>query len=118
MEILKVIRGLRRRESGSSERLGFGERLSFRRKSQKTSLGSPLPPRPGTGVRGREGALLIQEGGDTGHRAGKSSTLQRPRQGSLTRNGDCLEGEIHFSDMVKKSGFQCKLIQIGTKLLA
>ena len=118
MEILKVIRGLRRRESGSSERLGFGERLSFRRKSQKTSLGSPLPPRPGTGVRGRDGGLLIQEGGDTGHRAGKSSTLQRARQGSLTRNGDCLEGEIHVCDMVKIRGFKCQLFQIGRGVLA
>ena len=38
MEILKVIRGLLTRDSGSSERLGFGARLSLRRKSRKTSL--------------------------------------------------------------------------------
>ena len=95
MEILKVIRGLRTRDSGSSERLGFGARLSLRRKSRRAflvSLGSA------SGVRGREGGLLVQEGGlliqggDTGHIEGKGGTAQRVRLDSLTREGNCGEG--------------------------
>ena len=92
MEILKVIRGLRTRDSGSSERLGFGARLSLRRKSRKASLVSLVSA---TGLRGKEGGLLIQEGGlliqeggDTGHWEGR----ERVRQGSLTREGSCWEG--------------------------
>ena len=87
MEILKVIRGLRKRDSGSSERVGFGARLSLRRKSRKASL---VSQGSASGVRGREGGLLIQEGGDTGHREGR----ERVRQGSLNREGQCLEGKI------------------------
>ena len=93
MEILKVIRGLRKRDSGSSERVGFGARLSLRLKSLKASL---VSLGSASAVKGREGGLLIQEGGlliqggDTGHREGS----ERVRQGSFTREGQSLEGKI------------------------
>ena len=57
MEILKVISGLLKRDSGSSERLGFGARLSLRRKFWKTSL---VSQGSASGVRGKERGLLIQ----------------------------------------------------------
>ena len=53
MEILKVIRGLLTRDSGSSERLGFGARLSLTRKSRKTSLVSQGSASGVKGVGGR-----------------------------------------------------------------
>ena len=103
MEILKVISGLWTRDSGSSERLGFVARLSLRRKSRKTSL---VSQGSASGVRGREGGLLIQErglliqegglliqeGGETGQREVKGGTAQSRRQDSLTRGGNCWEG--------------------------
>ena len=104
MEILKLIRGLRGRENKSCERLGFAARLSLRRKSRKASL---VSQGSASGVRGREGGLLIQEGGlliqegglliqEGGDREGKGGTLQRVRQGSVTREGGCWEGKMIF----------------------
>ena len=91
MEILELIRGLRGRECGSCEILCFGARLSLRRKSRKASL---VSLGSASGVRRREGGLLIQEGGDTGHWEVKGGTLQRMRHASLTRNGGCWEGKL------------------------
>ena len=64
------------------KKLGVGQRLSLRRKPGKASLSA-------SGGRAKEGGLLIQEEGNTGHREGKGGTV---RHRSLPREGGCWKG--------------------------
>ena len=92
MEILSVIRGLRRRDS-NPERLGIVERLSFRKKAIRGPA-SPLPPRPPT---------MSGRGSNTGGRSnslGHSGGLQieeRSKGGTLTKGGRQAQGENCFT---------------------
>ena len=102
MEILSVIRGLRRRDS-HSERLGIVERLSFRKKTGRGPA-SPLPPRPPTmGGRGNN------SGGTLGGRSsslGSSGGLQIEERGkgdTLTKGGRKAQGENHFTTLIQAS---------------
>ena len=103
MEILSVIRGLRRRDS-HPERLGIVERLSFRKKTGRGPA-SPLPPRPPTmGGRGSN------SGGTLGGRSsslGSSGGLQieeRSKGDTLTKGGRQAQGETCFTTFIQ-AGF-------------
>ena len=92
MEILSVIRGLRRRDS-HPERVGIVERLSFRKKTGRGPV-SPLPPRPPT-MGGRGGTL-----GGRSSTLGSSGGLQIEERGkgdTLTKGGRQAQGENCFT---------------------
>ena len=104
MEILSVIRGLRRRDS-HPERLGIVERLSFRKKTGRGPA-SPLPPRPPTmggrgsnsgGTLGGRSSTLGSSGGLQIEERGKGDTLAK-------KGGRQAQGENCFTTFIQ-SGF-------------
>ena len=92
MEILSVIRGLRRRDS-NPERLGIVERLSFRKKAIRGPA-SPLPPRPPT--MGGRGSSTSGRSNSLGH-SGGLQIEERGKGGTLTKGGRQAQGENYFT---------------------
>ena len=92
MEILSVIRGLRRRDS-NPERLGIVERLSFRKKAIRGPA-SPLPPRPPT--MGGRGSNTGGRSNSLGH-SGGLQIEERSKGGTLTKGGRQAQGENCFT---------------------
>ena len=112
MEILSVIRGLRRRD-GHPERLGIVERLSFRKKTGRGPA-SPLPPRPPT-MGGRGNNSL----GGRSSSLGSSGGLQIEERGkgdTLVKGGRQAQGEICFTTSIW-AGFVSFLISQSSRLL-